>query len=198
MDECQRWKYRTECAFDGSGYERVLGDATYAFWNTQMSRVVYSQLGVATVGRTAHHLIKQHDDNKDEYGVWNALREWHDGGSVKNEIADYLRFKLEIYRLTSASKAAQYINNFLTSFREFKKILEKPFRKVMPCLCFWGGLRIQSLILQQKSRIMNIIITSCSLWLIFIKNRGGSQRKGIQRGNSGTKWGAFVKRVTAI
>ena len=29
MDEWQRWKSRTECAFDELGYKRVLTDATY-------------------------------------------------------------------------------------------------------------------------------------------------------------------------
>ena len=30
---------------------------------TQMNLVVYSHLSVATVGGTAHHLVKQHEDN---------------------------------------------------------------------------------------------------------------------------------------
>ena len=40
---------------------------------------------------------------------------------MKNEAADYLRSKLEIYRLTSAYNSAQYINNSLTSFLELNK-----------------------------------------------------------------------------
>ena len=30
IDEWQKWKFKTECAFDGSGYKRVLTDATYS------------------------------------------------------------------------------------------------------------------------------------------------------------------------
>ena len=42
--------------------------------------------------------------------------EWYDGGSMRKKTEDSLNSKLESYRLTSASNAAQYINNFLTSF----------------------------------------------------------------------------------
>ena len=69
MDEWQRWKSSTECAFYRSGYKRVLTDATYAAQNTHMNRAVYSQLAVATSGVTAHHLIKKYEDNKNGYGA---------------------------------------------------------------------------------------------------------------------------------
>ena len=60
MNEWQRWKSRTECAFNGSLYERVLTDAIYDHHNTHTSWVVYSNMAVETTGGTAHHLIKQH------------------------------------------------------------------------------------------------------------------------------------------
>ena len=59
MDEWQRWKFRTEFAFDGSGYYQVLIDAIYSNQNTQTNQVVYSQLALATFGGTSHHLTKQ-------------------------------------------------------------------------------------------------------------------------------------------
>ena len=80
-----------------------------------MNKFVYSKLSVATVAGTAHHLVKQHEDDKNKYTSWNALCEWYDGDSVKNKTSDYLRSKLENYRLILASKAAQYINNFFVS-----------------------------------------------------------------------------------
>ena len=82
--------------------------------------MVYYQLLVVTVVGTAHHIIKQHEGDKHRYGSWNALCEWYYRYAVKNKIADYLGSKLESYRLTSESNAAQYINNSLTSFRELK------------------------------------------------------------------------------
>ena len=75
MDEWQRWNSKTECSLYGSVYERVLKDATYDALNTQMNRVVYSQLEVETFGGTSHQLIKQHKDNKNGYGAWNTLCE---------------------------------------------------------------------------------------------------------------------------
>ena len=73
MDEWKSFKSRMECAFDESVYKQVLIYATYSIWNTQMNRVVYSQWEVATVGGTAHHLIKKYEDDKNGYGAWNAL-----------------------------------------------------------------------------------------------------------------------------
>ena len=59
MDGWQEWKYRTEFTFNGSGYEWVLTDATYSGQNTQMNRVVYYKLLVATVGLTAaYNMVK--------------------------------------------------------------------------------------------------------------------------------------------
>jgi hypothetical protein len=58
FDSWQKWKSRTECAFDGSGYEKVLSDEIYAETNEQMNQGVYAQLYVATVDGTAHHLVK--------------------------------------------------------------------------------------------------------------------------------------------
>ena len=42
IDERQKWESRTECASNGSGYDRVSTDTPYAARNTQMNQVVYS------------------------------------------------------------------------------------------------------------------------------------------------------------
>ena len=94
-----------------------------------MNQAVYSQLALATVRGSAHHLIKQHGDNRNEYGAWNAFREWYDGDSVKNKAVDSLKSKFEDYHLKSVSNTAQYKNNFLTSFRYLKNSLRNHFGK---------------------------------------------------------------------
>ena len=115
MDGWQEWKYRTEFTFNGSGYEWVLTDATYSGQNTQMNRVVYYKLLVATVvGTAAYNMVKQHEDYNNGYVAWRFFCEWYDGGDVKNEAADYLRSNLEIYHLTLASDESKYINNVLS------------------------------------------------------------------------------------
>ena len=72
-----------------------------------MNCVVYSQLEVATVGGTAYHLIKHHDNNNNGYEAWNALCDWYDGDEVNIEISYLLRPKLESYGITLVSNAAQ-------------------------------------------------------------------------------------------
>ena len=71
-----KWRNRTECALDGSGYEDVLGNRSYASENQEYNRVVYGQLSVATVDGTAHHLVKQYSKSKDGHAAWKALVEW--------------------------------------------------------------------------------------------------------------------------
>ena len=69
-----RWKNRTECALDGSGYERILSDASYALKNKKMNKVVYSQLAVATVDGTAHHIVNEHSETKDGHQAWTNMK----------------------------------------------------------------------------------------------------------------------------
>ena len=100
----------------------MLSDSKYSSQNTQMNRVVYSQLAVATVGGTANHPMKQYEVDENGYRTWNTLCEWYDGDAVKNKTSYSLRSKLESYHLTLVSNAEQHINNFLTSFRELNKV----------------------------------------------------------------------------
>jgi hypothetical protein len=64
FDSWQKWKSRTKCAFDGSGYEKVISNKLYAETNEHMNRVVCAQLYVAMVDGTAHHLVQQHETEK--------------------------------------------------------------------------------------------------------------------------------------
>ena len=70
--------------FDGSLYEWLITDATYASQNTHINRVVYSQFAVATSVGTARHLIEKYEENKNGYGAWNALCKWYNSDSVRN------------------------------------------------------------------------------------------------------------------
>jgi hypothetical protein len=121
-DEWQKWKSRTICAFDGSGYERILSERDYATRNQKMNKAVFSQLSVSTVDGTAHHLIKVHEGLKDGHAAWIALCEWYDGDAMKNETSESLRTKLETLRLHSGLTASQYVNKFLMWFRELECI----------------------------------------------------------------------------
>ena len=89
-----KWKSRTECAFDGSGYEKILIDRTYASLHERLNKVVYSQLSVATVDGNAHHLVKEHEKTKDIFACWLSLCTWYDGDTVKNETSEDIRAKI--------------------------------------------------------------------------------------------------------
>lgn len=79
IEDFQAWKIRTECAFDGSGVEKVLTDRTFAQDNPRMNRIVFSQLSVATANGDAYHLVLKHNEMKDGNGAWKELLEWYDG-----------------------------------------------------------------------------------------------------------------------
>ena len=84
QDGMRLWLIRIQAGFKNT---------TYAAQNTQINRVVYSHLSVATLGGTAHHLIKKHDNNKNGYGAWNALFEWYNGYYVNNKAVDFFKYK---------------------------------------------------------------------------------------------------------
>ena len=121
-NEWQKWKSRTECAFDGSGYENILKDEEYAEDNERQNKIVYSQLAAATVDGIAHHLVKAHEDTKDGHAAWKSLCEWYDGDVVQSETADELRSKLDTLKLHSGTTAGQYINKFLMWYSDIAKI----------------------------------------------------------------------------
>jgi hypothetical protein len=121
-EDWAKWKSRTQCAFSGSGYERVLEDEVYAAMNERLNKVVYSQLPAATVEGVAYHLMSKHEDMKNGYAAWKSLVDWYDGNMIQNETAENLRNKLENLRLRTGVSASEYINKFLAWFRDLDKI----------------------------------------------------------------------------
>ena len=117
-----KWKNRTECAFDGSGYGKILTDSNYAKGHPMMNRIVYAQLSVATSDGTSHHLVKQFDQDRDGHEAWQALCEWYDGDLIKNENAEIVRVKLDGLKLYPGISASDYINNFMNLSNELNKI----------------------------------------------------------------------------
>lgn len=69
------WKAKTECAFDGSGFDCILANRDYAHVYATKNKVVYSQLSVTTVGGNSHHLVKRWEGDKDGHSAWIALCE---------------------------------------------------------------------------------------------------------------------------
>ena len=122
FSEWQKWKSRTECAFNGSGFGKILNDEEFAEENERMNSIVYSQLAAATVDGNAHHLVKEYEDGQDGYAAWQNLCDWYDGDVVKHETADELRSKLESLKLDTTTAATQYINKFLTWHSDIAKI----------------------------------------------------------------------------
>jgi hypothetical protein len=121
-EEWQKWKSRTECAFSGSGYERVLDDLAYATHNERLNKVVYSQLAAATVDGVAYHLVQQFESEKNGHAAWKNLCEWYDGDMIQNETAENLRNKLDNLKLHSGVSGSEYVNKFLAWYRDLEKI----------------------------------------------------------------------------
>ena len=87
-----------------------------------MNKIVYSQLSVATVDGTAHHIVMNYAESKNEYQAWKDLVQWYEGDSVRNEIAEELRSKMENLLLHSGMIASHYINKFLQFYHDLNKI----------------------------------------------------------------------------
>ena len=121
-EDWQKWKSRTECAFSGSGYERVLDDMEYAVANERLNKVVYSQLAAATVDGVAYHLVQQFETDKNGHAAWKNLCDWYDGEMIQNETAENLRNKLDNLRLHSGISGSEYVNKFLAWYRDLEKI----------------------------------------------------------------------------
>eukprot|EP00957_Ditylum_brightwellii_P051228 3883445-Ditylum_brightwellii.AAC.1 len=97
VDEWQKWKNHTSCAFVGSGYNTVLNNWYGSYNNYAMNQVVFVHLSIATSGGTAYHLVKNHQTSKDGYATWQSLLKWYNKDSLKSKTADTLRSKLESY-----------------------------------------------------------------------------------------------------
>ena len=122
-EEWPKWKNRSLCAFEGSGYDKILTDISFARCHPKMNKIVYSQLATATIDGTAHHIVAQLSDTKDGHGAWTALSEWYDGDSAKAETAEELRVKLQALTLSQGMDAMAYINKFLIYLRDLVPLL---------------------------------------------------------------------------
>eukprot|EP00957_Ditylum_brightwellii_P176166 13414037-Ditylum_brightwellii.AAC.1 len=85
FDDWQKWKTQTQCAFDESGYEQILINWDFATSNSNMNRIVYSQLSVATTVGTTYHLVKQFEKEKDGHAAWSTFVEWFDGDVMRTK-----------------------------------------------------------------------------------------------------------------
>lgn len=121
-EEWPKWKSRTECAFNGSGYEKIIESAEYATQHARMNKVVFSQLAAATVDGVAFHLVQEFELTKDGHAAWQNLCEWYDGDIIQNETAENLRVKLDNLKLHSGITASEYVNKFLAWHRDLSKI----------------------------------------------------------------------------
>ena len=143
-EEWRKWKNKTACAFEGSGYDRILGDRAFANNHPKMNKIVYSQLAAATIDGTAHHIVAQMSDTKDGHAAWHALSEWYDGDIAKAEMAEELRVKLQELTLSQGMGAMSYINKFLIYLRDLNKIPGEEFPQAMVFLFFYETLRISA------------------------------------------------------
>ena len=121
-EEWRKWKSKTACALEGSGYDKILTNEIFAMSHPKMNKIVYSQLAAATIDGTANHLVTQYNDSSNGHGAWNALVEWYDGDVVRAETAEELRSKLNSLTLQPGAHASSYINKFLIWLRDLNKI----------------------------------------------------------------------------
>eukprot|EP00957_Ditylum_brightwellii_P171027 13019392-Ditylum_brightwellii.AAC.1 len=122
FEEWQKWKNRTQCAFNGLGYKSILLNRGFATCNLDMNCIVYLQLSIATSRGTVYHIVKQFENDKDGHAAWHALCKWYDGDMMKAETVDTIREKLSSYRMSNGDSTSYYINNFLTLYRELNEI----------------------------------------------------------------------------
>ena len=140
-EEWNVWKSRTEYAFNGSGYEKILSSKKYSEENQDKNKIVYSQLSVATVDGTAYHLVRNHDDSKDGHKSWTDLCEWYDGDEVRTEAAENARSKLEALTLGDGGSASDYVNKFLNYYRYLEKIPGESYSKSHAIQRFLAGIK---------------------------------------------------------
>ena len=121
IEDYQKQKPRTECAFYGSSYDQVLPNDILAENNQHTNRIVYYQLAMATVGGTYNHLVKIFEDKKDGNEARKSMCEWYDRDVIKNETAEFPKSEPENHRFTSSQNSENDINNLLTAYRKVNK-----------------------------------------------------------------------------
>jgi hypothetical protein len=112
--EFAQWKKSTECALQGTGYDRILNDEKFAKANPNMSSTVFAQLSLAVIQGSANHVVEEVENTKNGYEAWQAL--------LDHETSDALRTKITRLYLDSGGSASDYINRFQTYNRHLDGI----------------------------------------------------------------------------
>jgi hypothetical protein len=120
--EFAQWKKSTECALQGTGYDRILTDEKFSKKNPNMSSTVFAQLSLAVIRGSANHVVEEVEDNKDGYAAWQALISWYEESDLDHETSDALRTKITRLYLDAGGNASDYINRFQTHNRNLDGI----------------------------------------------------------------------------
>ena len=120
--EFAQWKKSTECALQGTGYDRILTDEKFSQKNPNMSSTVFAQLSLAVIRGSANHVVEDVEDTKDGYAAWQALISWYEESDLDHETSDALRTKLTRLYLDAGGNASDYINRFQTHNRNLDGI----------------------------------------------------------------------------
>lgn len=120
--EFAQWKKSTECALQGTGYDRILNDARFSKKNPNMSSTVFAQLSLAVIRGSANHVVAEVEDTRDGFKAWQALTAWYEESDLDHETSDALRTKIERLHLDTGGSASDYINRFQTHNRNLDLI----------------------------------------------------------------------------
>jgi hypothetical protein len=120
--EFPKWRSHTECVFNGTGYERVLSDETYAKSHPLKNALVFSQLSIALCDGDASHLVDQHKNTQNGHQAWHDLLTYFYGSNRSVRAARVIRAKLGRLTLTEGMTASAYINKFQTWHRDLSDI----------------------------------------------------------------------------
>jgi hypothetical protein len=120
--EFAQWKKSTECALQGTGYDRILTDERFSRRNPNMSSTVFAQLSLAVIRGSANHVVEEVEASKDGYTAWQALISWYEESDLDHETSDALRTKITRLYLDAGGSASEYINRFQTHNRNLDGI----------------------------------------------------------------------------
>jgi hypothetical protein len=120
--EFAQWKKSTECALQGTGYDRILTDERFSKKNPNMSSTVFAQLSLAVIRGSANHVVEEVEATKDGYAAWQALISWYEESDLDHETSDALRTKITRLYLDAGGSASDYINRFQTHNRNLDGI----------------------------------------------------------------------------
>ena len=67
--EFAQWKKSTQCALQGTGYDRILTDEKFSRDNPNMSSTVFAQLSLAVLKGSANHVVEEVEDLKDGHAA---------------------------------------------------------------------------------------------------------------------------------